>query len=206
MNVNDLKKKSNRRVDTGYLRNLGIQSYGDDNLYPQHLRNIIAASSTGSECAERYANFIEGNGFREVAFSEYVVNRRGDTADDIHALVCRDVADYDGIAIHVNYNMFADIVEIQHVPFENCRLLEEDETGYIAKIAVHPDWTGKKTRKGKAIKVVQENVEFIDVLILVKKWCMHRFVLQEELKTIKDRYYGLVTQENLCILSEGLTG
>lgn len=59
MNVNELKKKSNRRVDTGYLRNLGIQSYGDDNLYPQHLRNIIAASSTGSECAERYANFIE---------------------------------------------------------------------------------------------------------------------------------------------------
>lgn len=78
MNVNELKKKSNRRVDTGYLRNLGIQSYGDDNLYPQHLRNIIAASSTGSECAERYANFIEGNGFREVAFSEYVVNRRGE--------------------------------------------------------------------------------------------------------------------------------
>ena len=102
MNVNELKKKSNRRVDTGYLRNLGIQSYGDDNLYPQHLRNIIAASSTGSECAERYANFIEGNGFREVAFSEYVVNRRGDTADDIHAFVCKDVADYDGMAIHVN--------------------------------------------------------------------------------------------------------
>ena len=149
MNVNELKKKSNRRVDTGYLRNLGIQSYGDDNLYPQHLRNIIAASSTGSECAERYANFIEGNGFREVAFSEYVVNRRGDTADDIHAFVCKDVADYDGMAIHVNYNMFADIVEVQHIPFENCRLLEEDESGYIAKIAVHPDWTGKKTRQGK---------------------------------------------------------
>ena len=56
-----------------------------------------------------------------------------------------------------------DRVEIQHVPFENCRLLEEDETGYTAKIAVHPDWTGKKTRKGKAIRVAQENVEFIDV-------------------------------------------
>ena len=43
-------------------------------------------------------------------------------------------------------------------------------------------------------------------LILVKKWCMHRFVLLGELKTIKDRYCGLVTLENLCILSEGLTG
>ena len=50
MRVKDLKKKSNKRIDTGYLQMLGIQAYGDDNLYPQTLRNIIAASSTGSEC------------------------------------------------------------------------------------------------------------------------------------------------------------
>ena len=87
MRVKELKKKSNTRFDTGYIQTLGIQSYGQDNLYPQVLRNIIAASSTGSECVERFANFIEGNGFRAELFSEYVVNRRGDTADDIHALV-----------------------------------------------------------------------------------------------------------------------
>ena len=61
MRVKDLKKKSSNRVDVSYLRQFGIQGFGDDNLYPQTLRNIIAASSTGSECAERYANFIEGN-------------------------------------------------------------------------------------------------------------------------------------------------
>ena len=150
MRVKDLKKKSNKRIDTGYLQMLGIQAYGDDNLYPQTLRNIIAASSTGSECSDRFADFIEGNGFREVLFSGYVVNRKGDTADDIHALICRDMAEFNGIALHVNYNILGEIVELQHVPFENCRLLEEDENGYISKIAVHPDWTGKKTRKGKA--------------------------------------------------------
>lgn len=163
MRVNELKKKSSKRIDTSYVRAFGIQSYGDDNLYPQHLRNIIAASSTGSECAERYANFIEGNGFREVLFSEYAVNKRGDTADDIHSLVCKDVSDHDGLAIHVNYNMFAEIVEMQHIPFENCRLLEEDENGYVSKIAIHPDWTGKKTRKGKIIKVKEDEIDFIDV-------------------------------------------
>ena len=163
MQVKELKKKSSPRFDTGYIQTLGIQRYGVDNLYPQVLRDIIAASSTGSECVERFANFIEGNGFREELFSEYVVNRRGDTADDIHALVCKDVADYDGMALHVNYNVQGDIVELHHVPFENCRLLEEDANGYMAKIAIHPDWTGKKTRKGKAIQVKKENIDYINV-------------------------------------------
>ncbi len=117
MRVKDLKKKSNKRIDTGYLQMLGIQAYGDDNLYPQTLRNIIAASSTGSECSDRFADFIEGNGFREVLFSGYVVNRKGDTADDIHALICRDMAEFNGIALHVNYNILGEIVELQHVPF-----------------------------------------------------------------------------------------
>ena len=44
MKVKELKKKSSVRVDIRYLQQLGIQSYGDDNLYPQTVRNIIAAS------------------------------------------------------------------------------------------------------------------------------------------------------------------
>lgn len=163
MRVRDLKKKSSNRIDTSYLRNLGIQAYGQDNLYPQTLKNIIAASSTASECSDRFADFIEGNGFREVAFSKYVVNRKGDTLDDVHMLLCKDMSELNGIAIHVNYNVFCEIVEMQHVPFENCRLTEEDENGYVAKIAVHPDWSGKKTRKGKALQVKKENIDYIDV-------------------------------------------
>ena len=163
MRVKDLKKKSSNRVDVSYLRQFGIQGFGDDNLYPQTLRNIIAASSTGSECAERYANFIEGNGFKDIRFSEYVVNRKGDTVDDIHALVCPDVGNFDGMALHVNYNIFGEMCELNYVPFENCRLLEEDSNGYVTKIAIHPDWSGKKTRAGKPLQVKKENIDFIDV-------------------------------------------
>lgn len=146
-----------------YLQTLGIQTYGEDNLYPQTFRNILAASSTGAECLDRFADFIEGNGFRDVPFSESVVNRKGDTADDIHALVCRDVAYYNGLALHVNYNIYGDIVELHHVPFENCRLVESDDSGYVGKIAIHPDWSGQKTRGGKVIKVAKENIDYIDV-------------------------------------------
>ena len=144
-------------------RHFGIQTYGEDNLYPQTFRNILAASSTGAECLDRFADFIEGNGFHDVPFSESVVNRKGDTADDIHALVCRDVAYYNGLALHVNYNIYGDIVELHHVPFENCRLVESDDNGYVGKIAIHPDWSGQKTRGGKVIKVAKENIDYIDV-------------------------------------------
>lgn len=169
MRVRDLKKKSSRRLDANYSYALNIQTYGDDNLYPQTLRDIISASSTGSECSDRFADFIEGNGFTNELFSGYVVNRKGQTADDIHALVCKDVSLYNGIALHVNYNVYGEIVELHHIPFENCRLLEEDDNGYVAKIAVHPDWTGKKTHKGKAIRVTKENIDYIDVFNPVKE-------------------------------------
>lgn len=119
-----------------YLRTQGIQTYGSDNLYPQTFRNIVAASSTGSECAERYAEFIEGNGFKDVLFSEYVVNRKGESVDAIHSLVCRDMADFGGFALHVNYNVLGEIVELHHVPFENCRLMEEDDNGYVGKTSI----------------------------------------------------------------------
>ena len=163
MKVKELKKKASDRLDVSYIRQLGIQSYGDDNLYPQTLRQIVQASATGSECMERYADFIEGYGFRDVPFSEYVVNRRGDTVDDIHELVCKDVAMYNGFAIHVNYNINGQIVELHHVPFENCRLLDEDSMGYVGKIAVHPDWSGKKIRDTRPLRVSKETIDYIDV-------------------------------------------
>lgn len=168
MKVINLKKKSSSRIDVRYIQNLGIQAYGEDNLYAETLENIVSASSTGSECVDRFMDFIEGNGFREVAFSEYVVNRKGETVDDIHAMVCRDMALYNGFALHVNYNIYGEIVELQHIPFKSCRLMEEDDNGYVAQIAVHPDWTGKKTRKGKVIKVNPENIDYIDVFNPIK--------------------------------------
>lgn len=163
MRVKELKKKANDRLDVNYIRQFGIQSYGEDNLYPQTLRQLVKGSSTGSECLERYADFIEGYGFRDIPFSEYVVNRKGDTMDDIHEAVCRDMALYNGFALHVNYNVDGKIVELHHVPFENCRLVDEDSNGYVGKIALHPDWSGKKVRATKPIKVDDKNIDYINV-------------------------------------------
>lgn len=163
MRVKDVRRKSKPRIDVSYLQSLGIQGYGDDNLYPETFRNIVESSSTGSECVERFADFIEGRGFKNEVISELIINGKGETMDDIHANVCRDIAMYNGFALHLNYNIHGSISEIQFVPFENCRLVERDDWGFVSHIAVHPDWTGKKTRRGKAIQVNKSNVDFIHV-------------------------------------------
>lgn len=160
MNVNNLKK-TQKRFNTRYLQRLNLQGYGEDNLYPQRIASIIDGSSTGGTCLDRYATFIEGNGFDSQEFSSFVCNRFGDTIDDILHLVSRDLAKYDGFAMHVNYDSLGRICELQYVHFEDCRLEEEDDNGYVAHIAIHPDWTGQKTRSGRVVKIDEKNVQKI---------------------------------------------
>ena len=150
MNVRNAKKPQ-KRIDTSYVSRFRMQSYGNDNLYPQSLRNITGASGTAELCLSRYTKFIEGYGFADEDFSQLEMNTRGETADDILHNVTADLARYGGFALHVNYNVLCRVTGVSVVPFENCRLEEQDDAGNVAHIIIHPDWTGKRTRMGKAI-------------------------------------------------------
>lgn len=162
MNVRNAKKPR-PRVEVGYLSRFKLQSYGNDNLYPQHLQAITRASGTAELCLNRYAKFIEGYGFANEAISDVVVNHVGTTADELLHDIAQDVARFGGFALHVNYNVLCQVNEINFVPFENCRLEEEDDAGNVARILVHPDWTGKKTRNGHVIRVDESNIDRINV-------------------------------------------
>lgn len=159
MRQGKLRRKSEPRMDSKYLQALEIQAAGEGNTYYQDVHNIIQASSSGCECVERFAEFIEGAGFADASLYGLVLNHRKDTADEIHRLVCADLAEYGGFALHLNYNLAGEITEVSHVPFEICRLEEPDSNGYVARICTHPDWTGKKTFAGKTKPIDKKNVK-----------------------------------------------
>lgn len=161
MNIQKIKKAP-QRIDVGYLSTLGIKAYGANNLYPQQAKAILDSSSTGAQCADRYARFIEGDGIANEIIYNLVVNHYGETTDDILTAVCQDLANYGGFALHVNYDLNCQICEVQHVPFENCRLQEDDDSGYIAHVVTHPDWQGRKTRNGKILKVSKDTIATFD--------------------------------------------
>ena len=156
-------KKPETRIDVKFLSSLGIKTYGDNNLYPQDVRDIILSSPTGRTCAERRATYIEGNGIASQTLADVRVNNAGETFDDVHSSLSSDCAYFDGIAIHVNYNVAGEIVSMSQIPFESCRLEEEDENGIISHIIVHPDWRGKRTRNGRSVKVNLETIEIFPV-------------------------------------------
>lgn len=157
-------KKTEERVNLGYLSSLDIKMFGRNNLYPQELHDIVFASSAARRCFERKALYIEGNGITSAALSEAVCNNAGEMVDDIHAYVSRDLALFDGFALHVNYNILGEITSVAHIPFENCRLEEDDIAGNVAHIVIHPDWTGiRKTRGGKQLRVTRESVKYFPV-------------------------------------------
>lgn len=158
MNVQSVIR-SPKRFSVDYLSTLNIQTYGSDNLYPQRIFNLVHNSPTGSSCLERYQTFIEGNGLRNKDFSEYICNRKGETIDDVYSLIAQDLATFRGCALHVNYNLACEIVELQHIPFQNCRLEEEEEDGTILFVNIHDDWSGEATRRGQTIPVDKKHVK-----------------------------------------------
>jgi hypothetical protein len=150
-------------LDPKFLKNLGIKSYDADNLYPQNVRNIVLNSKTGNGCLERYADYLEGRGIASGPLAGFIINLDGETLADMHAQVSGDFATHEGFAIHVNYNIYGGITSLHHVPFENVRIMEPDEDGFVRKVALHPDWTGQLTRNGKQVKIAKDSIDYLDV-------------------------------------------
>lgn len=152
-----------RALDLQYIKKLNIKSYDADNLYPQNVRNIVASSKTGSGCLDRYCDYLEGRGIASQVLAGFAVNLNGEKLADVHALVSKDLATFNGFALHVNYDIDGYIVDLHHVPFENVRLVEPDAEGIIRQVALHPDWTETESRCGKRLKVSKDTVDYIDV-------------------------------------------
>lgn len=156
MKVSDVSTSPRKRVYDS--KRLKIQAWDVANDYPHKLADAINESGSALSCVEVYATFIRGAGFPTL-ISDAIVNRKGQTLNDLLALVAIDRATYGGLAIHVNYNEFLEIAEYNYIPFEHTRLgLPNKENAVeVTHIAVNSDWMG--VREVASVK----NTEYIDV-------------------------------------------
>jgi len=157
MNLTNVKIEK-QRVEVVDGLSLGIQNYGLKNDYPQKIKTVTSASVTAKGCISTYQKFMQGGGFLDTVFYKEKVNSKGLTCDQLLDLLVKDVADYGGFAVHVNYNVLGVKTDITHVPFEHCRFQIEDETGNFAKIALHRDWTKLK----RLTRVSKDTITLID--------------------------------------------
>lgn len=105
--------------------------YDADNLYPNKIKTIAERSVTTSSAIRTHADFLSGQGFGEL-LNEIVVNEEGQTLEEILKREAINAAEFNGIALHFNYNRMGVIVEINEVPFEGLRWNHDMSRMYYA--------------------------------------------------------------------------
>ena len=129
-----------------------ISMYGADNLYPQRMNELMLRSPLLKSAVGILEDFINGSGWE--INGDIVLNHKGETSTDLLNLVAEDFANYDGFSLHLNTNGLGEIAEIQHIPFEYCRLGLPTNEGVISEILVSNNWEqdGDKLPKGAYLK------------------------------------------------------
>lgn len=139
-------------------RTYEIIPYDEDNLYPQRIANIIASSGSATICSRWMSKFIFGQGFTDPNFYKMKINRQGDTVDALFKKMINDFVRFGSFAVHFNYNLLGEKVELQSIPFEYVRMQsEKDEVMFTGKFKVYNNWDLQKRKNIQAKDITTIN-------------------------------------------------
>lgn len=100
-------------------RNKDYIKYGDDNKYPDYLTYLFNKSAKHGAIVAGKAFYIFGEGYEN---GEVVVNRLGDTLNDISKKAILDVEIYGGFRLETIWNAARKVKEIYHVDYTTIRV------------------------------------------------------------------------------------
>lgn len=141
---NQTKNRASKQLDiiaiTNEIQSYSVRSnsiysgdvinYGTDNLYPNQVFDIVQDSPTAGGCVKRKSEFVFGKGVE----SDVIVNRHNKTINDIISVTCQEYSKYNGFALHFNYNLIGQIIEIQNVDLRYIRKLKDILSVVVGKI------------------------------------------------------------------------
>jgi hypothetical protein len=115
----------------------GWIDYGNNNLFPQHLINLYHNSPIHNALTNSIAFMIEGQG-------------TGTILDNALQGISFDLKLQGAFVAEVIWSMdFTRVVQINHLPFENCRLAYDREEDDVTGIWYSKDWANTRSKKGK---------------------------------------------------------
>ena len=139
-----------------------IITYGDGNLYPQEIANLIYASKTASAAVEKMTENIICEGFKNEEFRN-ITNDNGCNMDDILENTANDLARFKGWAWIVQYGLREGgyvPVGVYNVPFEYVRAEKSEnylKDPKIYKWRVFNNWDRQTV---KATQVMQNSTVY----------------------------------------------
>ena len=115
----------------------GWIDYGFNNLFPQHLITLYYNSPIHNALTNSIAYMIEGQG-------------TGTILDNALQGIAFDLKLQGSFCAEVIWSLdFTRVVQINHLPFENCRLAYDKDEDDITGIWYSKDWANSRSKKGK---------------------------------------------------------
>jgi hypothetical protein len=115
----------------------GWIDYGQNNLFSQHLITLYYNSPIHNALVNSIAYMIEGQG-------------TGTILDNALQGIAFDLKLQGSFCAEVIWSMdFTRVVQINHLPFENCRLAYDKEEDDVTGIFYSKDWANTRSKKGK---------------------------------------------------------
>jgi hypothetical protein len=115
----------------------GWIDYGQNNLFPQHLINLYQNSPIHNALVNSISYMIEGQG-------------TGTILDNALQGIAFDLKLQGAFVAEVIWSMdFTRVVQINHLPFENCRLAYDKEEDDITGIFYSKDWANIRSKRAK---------------------------------------------------------
>ena len=128
-----------------------VLNYGEGNLYPQNLAELIYASKTASAAVEKMGENIVCEGFKNLDFAA-LTNGNGYNMDDVLEQTAKDVARFNGWAWIVQYKVTLEGYKpaaIYNVPFEYVRAEINDnylQDPSVKRWIVFNNWDRQNTK------------------------------------------------------------
>lgn len=142
------------RVPTWIDRRFQIQGYGEDNLYPQRAIRARDSSKTVKACVDRYAEFLNGEGFTDPALASMVLNRKGHTGNDFLDHLAKSAATNQGFWVHVGYNLNYKVNSVKVINYEYNRFDIPDEEGDFYFIKYCNNWENNPYKNPTSIQEI----------------------------------------------------
>lgn len=139
-----------------------VYNHGKNNAHPSLIETLIEGSVTAKTSVDKVAKAIYGASFGEKG--EIVVNKDGQTLNEVLRVIAREYAKHNNVYIHIGYNGELEINSIKVIPNTYCRKGKDDDTGHISKIVVYDNWDKSQRRKIEPAKF-----QYIDVFNPRKK-------------------------------------
>tara|TARA_R110000822_G_scaffold75692_3_gene182109 strand:+ start:837 stop:1949 length:1113 start_codon:yes stop_codon:yes gene_type:complete len=122
-----------------------VWNWGADNGYPSLIQQLISMSVTTKTCVDKVAKAIYGKSFGDIG--NVIVNKNGQSLNEVLRLAAREFAKQNNIFLHVGYDGNLKINSLKIIPSTHIRKGKSDDRGYSGKWVVYNNWDRQESQR-----------------------------------------------------------